>query len=105
MPVITCAEPGCTNPIKYCKDDDEVPLYCPMHRTEEGRHAAVRVLHVPYEDIKEPEPTVVMRCINSCCHHRTTILRSEWMNGVLIVCPECNGNMLYHKDAEPEKPQ
>ena len=57
---ITCMEPGCTNKIYYTVadkkecisfgmpndevSDDEVPLYCERHRTEEGRHSAVRKL-------------------------------------------------------------
>ena len=64
---ITCAEPGCTNKIYYTvadkkecisfcmpndkESDEEVPLYCERHRTEEGRHSAVRTL-------KKPAPVV-----------------------------------------------
>ncbi len=39
---ITCAEPGCTQTIRYEIGDMSVPLYCEKHRTKEGRHAAMR---------------------------------------------------------------
>ena len=42
---ITCMEPGCINKIHYDTETDlSVYLYCPCHRSEEGRHAAVRSL-------------------------------------------------------------
>lgn len=45
---ITCMEPGCKAHIRYETDPEEVgftdriPLYCELHRTEEGRHSASR---------------------------------------------------------------
>jgi hypothetical protein len=100
---ITCQEPGCTNHIKYSRDDVEVPLYCERHRTKEGRHSRVRVLKSPEKKIEE-EPIVVMRCINATCHHRIPVLKSDWMrNGVAIklLCPKCGGKMIYHKESQP----
>ena len=41
---VTCCEPGCTEHIRYDKDDIEVPMYCWKHRSRDGGHAAVRVM-------------------------------------------------------------
>lgn len=42
---ITYREPGCTTPIYYDDMlDDEVPMYCPKHRSVEGRHSETRVV-------------------------------------------------------------
>lgn len=55
---ITCAEPGCLNKIFYdTATDDEVPLYCYKHATEEGRHSAVRELKpIPAKPLKRCYP-------------------------------------------------
>lgn len=102
---VTCIEPGCSNHIHYTEEDFEVPLYCDKHRTKEGRHSRTRNLkwHVKKPEVLE-EPAVILRCINATCHHRITVLRSDWLrNGVAIklLCPKCGGKMLYHKDASP----
>lgn len=41
---ITCMGCGCLNKIYYSSEDIEAPLYCERHRTEEGRHSAMRRL-------------------------------------------------------------
>ncbi len=41
--VITCMEPGCTRLIPYDPEQESIiPAYCPLHRTETGRHSATR---------------------------------------------------------------
>lgn len=95
--VITCMEPGCQNHITYWTDSDEVPLYCEKHRTEDGRHAAVRVLRKP-DPVPEPAPesSVVMRCPK--CKVRRTIKSSEWKEAPKGIVCSCGTVMLYHKE-------
>ncbi len=95
---ITCAEYGCTTPIFYMSDDEEVPLYCEEHRTEYGRHAQVRVLKQP-----EKIPTVAREVVMLCprCKMRKVVMEDVWKSGAMIRCL-CGAGMLYHKDVKHE---
>lgn len=94
--VITCMEPGCKNPIYYYTDDIEVPLYCERHRTDDGRHSAVRNLLKPIPP-KQPDKYVILRC--PVCKTRKQVLHSDWLLNKPYRCI-CGGNMLYHKDVD-----
>lgn len=95
---ITCAEPGCNNSIHYQSDDVEVPLYCPKHRTDYGRHSQVRELIKPSEQAV-PEKMVIFRCMVKTCHKRKEIPISDWLAKKEVLC-ECGAKMLYHKDTK-----
>jgi hypothetical protein len=96
---ITCMEHGCQTPIFYQSTDDEVPLYCEKHRTDEGRHSQVRVLKKP-EPVKPAVRKVIMICPK--CKDRKIITEGEWTTEKEIRCP-CGTKMIYHKDAEEKK--
>jgi hypothetical protein len=98
---ITCSEPGCNKIINYEDTDDEVPLYCPTHRTEEGRHSAVRDLtKPPYGKAKvvEEEKMVEYACVNKKCGHRTPFTQKAHLLGKRVICQECGRQMIYRKD-------
>jgi hypothetical protein len=101
---ITCMSPGCTNKIRYGPNED-VPLYCICHRTEDGKHSEIRKFKTPKKPMSVMEAmkqvTVIYRCTNRNCHHKTTIPFVDWMEGKPITCSECGRPMLYHKDVEP----
>jgi len=99
---ITCSEPGCNKIINYEDTDDEVPLYCLTHRTEEGRHSAVRDLtKPPYGKAKvgEEEKMVEYACVNKKCGRRKAIPYSLYMKDPLVLCDKCKTRkMVYRKD-------
>lgn len=97
--IITCMAPGCKNQISYDPDKDEyVHLYCPTHRSDTGRHSAVRhlkkVKNLPGDAIDAPDSIVVVRCPR--CHLRREVSERTWKQDVPVVC-ECGRSMLYHK--------
>jgi len=93
--VITCCEPGCSNPIHYDSEDDEVPLYCSRHRTDYGRHSETRDLHPPVKPEPKP-PNAIYRCTSTKCHKRKLVSKADWIEGVPVIC-ECGKRMIYHK--------
>jgi hypothetical protein len=99
---ITCSEHGCNKIIHYDSTDTEVPLYCPTHRTTEGRHSAVRDLtKPPYGKAKvvEEEKMVEYACTNKKCGGRKIISYSDHMKGLLVLCDKCKKRkMVYRKD-------
>jgi hypothetical protein len=96
--VITCLEPGCTRQINYESTDVEVPLYCCVHRTEEGRHSETRIVN--RKPISKPLINKVeLVCINRECRRKLVISRQDWMDSAYgRSCPECHRMMVYHKD-------
>jgi len=101
---ITCSEYGCNNKIFYEDTDTEVPLYCSVHRTSEGRHAAIRDLCSPafalstQQPIIPKEKTVEYVCSNKKCNTRKPIPEIKHMLGKKILCSECGRQMIYRKD-------
>ncbi len=98
---ITCSEHGCNKIIHYEDTDSEVPLYCPTHRTEEGRHSAVRDLtKPPYGKAKvvEEEKMVEYVCVSKKCGQRKEVSNGVHMLGLRIMCPSCHRRMIYRKD-------
>lgn len=105
MPVIACAEPGCTRQIQYEKKDPDVPLYCLLHRTKYGRHAAVRKLILPNKTEQDITTIVAIRrvvmiCPSKRCRNRVLISHAEWMAGKEIRCGDCGGKMVYHREED-----
>ena len=96
---ITCMEHGCQTPIFYQSTDDEVPLYCEKHRTDEGRHSQVRVLKKP-EPVKPAVRKVIMICPK--CKKRRVIDEGVWEKGEMMFC-ECKTRLIYHKHLEETK--
>lgn len=102
MPVIACAEPACNRQISYDKGDPEVHLYCILHRTKTGRHAAVRKLILPIKQEQDITTIVaikrvVMICPSKKCRNRISVSHSDWMSGKEFRCGDCGGRMVYHK--------
>lgn len=81
--------------------DIEVPLYCERHRTEDGRHSAVRELirpkPKPEPEPPEPEPLVILRCPS--CKVRKNIPYQKWVQNPVQMCG-CGVRMVYHKEKE-----
>jgi hypothetical protein len=99
-------EHGCNSKIFYEDTDAEVPLYCSAHRTEEGRHAAVRNLCSPAFALSAQQPAIPKEksveyvCSNKKCNTRKTISEIRHMLGKKIYCIECGRQMIYRKDVE-----
>jgi hypothetical protein len=98
--VITCLEPGCTRQINYESTDVEVPLYCTIHRTEEGRHSETRIVN--RKPISKPLiAKVELVCVKKSCRKTIQVLQKDWLRSKEIhTCPDCGRLMTFHRDVK-----